>query len=112
MYFTDRGELLIDDGSYFYVVDLHTLRTEQTPQCRKHAYPGRDAHAAEIETQLRSDRTAELARLAGRMVCARRMWKPRIFARCRYRSSRRDGAGHRHWASKEPTDRSALHGAD
>jgi hypothetical protein len=28
---------------------------------RKHAYPGRDAHAAEIETQLRSDRTAELA---------------------------------------------------
>lgn len=65
MYFTDRGELLIDDGSYFYVVDLHTLRTEQTPQCRKHAYPGRDAHAAEIETQLRSDRTAELARLAG-----------------------------------------------
>ncbi len=64
MYFTDRGELLIDDSNYFYFVDVATLRTEQTPQCRKHAYPGRETHAAEAEAQVRSERTAELSRLA------------------------------------------------
>ena len=52
MYFTDRGELLIDDSNYFYFVDVATLRTEQTPQCRGHAYPGRETHAAEAEAQV------------------------------------------------------------
>lgn len=64
IYFSDRGELLIDDSNFFYVVDVVTLRTEQTPQCRKHAYPGREAHAAEAEAQVRGERAAELARLA------------------------------------------------